>query len=71
MNKIVKHHYPVSNLPPDLREGMPIEASVSIRVELEDSTKKVRLAPLVGSAMNIHGTPDEAVAAIRVLRDEW
>lgn len=35
MNKIVREHYPVANLPEDLREGLEEGATVKIVVELE------------------------------------
>jgi hypothetical protein len=36
MNKIVREHYPVANLPEDLREGLERDATVRIIVEVED-----------------------------------
>lgn len=35
MNKIVREHYPVANLPEDLREGLEKDAMVRVVVELE------------------------------------
>ncbi|CDZ57932.1 hypothetical protein [Neorhizobium galegae] len=37
MNKIVREHYPVANLPEDLREGLATDATVKIVVEVEDA----------------------------------
>ena len=36
MNKIVKEHYPVSKLPPDLREGL--DAGEQVRITIETTT---------------------------------
>ena len=35
MNKIVRHNYPVSNLPDDLREAFAPDAAVTVVVEEE------------------------------------
>ncbi|MGV8937903.1 MAG: hypothetical protein ACOH2J_12330 [Allorhizobium sp.] len=35
MNKIVRDHYPVANLPEDLREGLDNKTTVRIVIELE------------------------------------
>ena len=37
MNKIVRDHYPVANLPEDLREGLGDVATVRVVVESEPS----------------------------------
>lgn len=86
MNKIVREHYPVEKLPEDLRQGLPDSGTVTITVEEETNTpesfdSKVadilknpqpmtlrEIRALVGSR-NV--TPEEAVARIRALRDEW
>ena len=44
MNKIVREHYPVANLPEDLREGFDVGARVTVVVEVES-------APVEGSAL--------------------
>ncbi|WP_111563117.1 hypothetical protein [Rhizobium sp.] len=36
MNKIVRDHYPVANLPEDLREGFADDATVRVVLEVED-----------------------------------
>jgi hypothetical protein len=38
MNKIVRDHYPVANLPEDLREGLGDVATVRVVVEVEGKT---------------------------------
>jgi hypothetical protein len=70
MNKIVRK-YPVDRLPADLRPGLPPHGWVRIEIETEsDSANSGRLADFVGSGQNVHGTPDEAVAYIRWLRED-
>ena len=75
MNKIVREHYPVSNLPDDLRGGLPIDASVTITVEEErkpaDREELLRLLTKVRKNLKHHVTVEEAVARVRELRDEW
>ncbi|OYX07521.1 MAG: hypothetical protein B7Z15_15735 [Rhizobiales bacterium 32-66-8] len=87
MNKIVRQHYPVDKLPEDLRAGLPAGQSVTVTLESESAPQtehfdtKVadllrnpkpmtfnQIRVLVG-ARNV--SPDEAVARIRTLRDEW
>lgn len=36
MNKIIREHYPVANLPEDLREGLASDATVRVVLEVED-----------------------------------
>jgi hypothetical protein len=38
MNKIVRDHYPVANLPDDLKEGLAADATARVVVEVEDRT---------------------------------
>lgn len=35
MNKIVREHYPVANLPDDLKEGLAADATVRVVLEVE------------------------------------
>ncbi len=86
MNKIVRDHYPVANLPEDLREGLAVGGTV--RVVIEEATaltnrfeykprKPMTAAEAVESIRRFKAegrksvTPEEAVARIRSLRDEW
>tara|TARA_R110002020_G_C15967984_1_gene747240 strand:+ start:399 stop:659 length:261 start_codon:yes stop_codon:yes gene_type:complete len=84
MNKIVREHYPVENLPEDLRALVPGAVSVTIEVteELGDDTPPPPLsaqeAVAVMREMQQHNarlgksvTAEEAVRRIRELRDEW
>lgn len=87
MNKIVRQRYPVEKLPEDLRQGLPSGQTVTVTVEeeatpsLEELQKLVRgiladpparslseLRHMVGPG---EVTPEEAVARVRALRDEW
>lgn len=37
MNKLVRDHYPVSNLPADLREGFEADASVRVTIVADEA----------------------------------
>jgi hypothetical protein len=50
MNKIVREHYPVANLPEDLREGFDAGATVRIVVEGERTQAESRV--LLDLALN-------------------
>jgi hypothetical protein len=75
MNKIVREHYPASHLPKELRDGIAETASVTVTVEeegrkpldRESLLKLMRRAQAAAPGV----TPEEAVARIRTLRDEW
>lgn len=85
MNKIVREHYPVANLPEDLREGLERDATVRVVVEVEEPGECSDLAVIVRKpvmandimefrrGMLLDGRPsvsmEEAVARIRELRD--
>ena len=85
MNKIVREHYPVENLPEDLREGLTVGGTV--RVVIEDRSEVSNFSrperkPMTGKDVveaikrykalgRPSVTPEEAVARIRELRDEW
>ena len=87
MNKIVREHYPVENLPEDLQHHFAKDALVTVRVELEEPD--VQFAPAQQSKpmsgretanfiRSLHEgrtdkgrSLDEIVAEVRELRDEW
>ena len=86
MNKIVREHYPVENLPADLREGLTDGSTVRVVVEVEgdlasaQNPKPSKLMSVQESMEMIRryreANPErvdveEAVARIRELRDEW
>ena len=72
MNKIVRENYPVSKLPDDLREGIDPRARVRVVVEADEGTKApLPLNNLIGAGRGLYQSPEEALQAIRRLRDEW
>jgi len=86
MNKIVREHYPVENLPADLREGLVEGSTVRVVVEMEGvgtsepATEPKRLMSVQDTLDMIRryreANPErvdieEAVSRIRELRDEW
>lgn len=76
MNKIVREHYPASKLPPELREGLAPDASVTVTVQ-EEARKPVSVEELHQQLLDYRKnlsrkvTIEEAVARVRELRDEW
>lgn len=86
MNKIVREHYPASRLPKELREGLDDHVRVTVIVEeqakadtqFEMKDRKPLTALEAVEAIKRFKEqgrpsidPDEAVARIRALRDEW
>lgn len=82
MNRIVREHYPVENLPEDLRAELGSVTSVRVTVEPtpsqdickdSSSTREAlkRMRELVRSGKVKSVTSQEAVDRIRTLRDEW
>ncbi|HKZ97281.1 MAG TPA: hypothetical protein VJ045_09895 [Hyphomicrobiaceae bacterium] len=70
--KIVTEHYPADKLPEELRRG--IEAGEIVRVTVEREKRQPAPRPLHelrGCAKGLYKSPQEAVAFIRSLRDEW
>jgi hypothetical protein len=69
MNKVVRH-YPVSQLPEDLRRILPEHRLVKIHFEIEpESEKRPRLSDLAGTGTNVHGNDQEVLDHIRDLRE--
>lgn len=76
MNKIVKRHYPVANLPEELRKGLPDDALVSVTVETETPKREPKSELLlelerVRKTLPEFVTVEDAVDRIRGLRSEW
>jgi hypothetical protein len=72
MNRIVREHYPAEKLPPDLREGFAADARVTITIETEAEPETVMtLEEMFALRRDVFASPEEAVAHIRALRDEW
>jgi len=74
MNKIVRNHYAAADLPADLRGSIDISSRVSVTVEVEPLPlgREALVAMTRAIQTDSRGTtPEEAVARIRALRDEW
>lgn len=70
MNKVVRTHYPVSSLPADLRDGLPADGTVSVRIDVEPVEQRPPLSRLAGTLPNLHGDSAAVVAHIRSLRED-
>lgn len=76
MNRIVREHYPIERLPPDLREGLDPAAHVRISIEVEKAPRRA-LRDLLQDINDAHARGDLPLAAddpverIRKLRNEW
>jgi hypothetical protein len=71
MNKIVRRHYPVGNLPTDLQTGLPQDGLVTVELEIEEVARQRQpIAHLAGSGSNIHGSPEDVIRHIRELRED-
>jgi hypothetical protein len=80
VNKIVREHYPVENLPEDLREGLQAGATVRVVLEVEDVGIAQPLMSFEESMRLINDyrrdnpervSAEDAVQRVRDLRDEW
>jgi hypothetical protein len=75
MNRIVREHYPASQLPDELRGQISENASVTVIVEEEARkplSREALLKLMREAQAHAPGTTlEEAVARIRALRDEW
>ena len=67
---IVKRQYPVERLPDDLRQGLPDDAKVEVRILLDPGAGRIRLSDLVGSGPNVHGTEQEVLDYLRAGRED-
>lgn len=66
MNKIVRQHYPVANLPEDLREGLADNATVRIVLEVEDAADDSTLGS--GDFQTKPGKPLKRTEALEAIR---
>ena len=73
MNTIVREHYPVSELPENLREGLDIAGSVRVVIEQEEHPREpaLSLEELFAMRRPSYKTTEEIVAEVRRQRDEW
>ncbi len=73
MNKIVREHYPASQLPEDLRPSNDPDAKVTVTIEEE--MKRPERVMTIEEIFSQRGfrrrTKEEIDADIRRLRDEW
>ena len=69
--KIIVENYPAHKLPEDLRRGLGQLGNVRVTVEAAGTVEKKPLTSFVGSAAGCYATPEDAVSAVRSLRDEW
>ena len=71
MNRIVKRHLPVAELPKDWRNGLPADARVSVEISVESEPfQRQPIARLVGVGRNVHGVEERIIGHIRQLRDD-
>ena len=72
MHRIIREHYPAEKLPRELREGLAPGARVTITIEAEAPPETVMtLEEMFALRRDVFASPEEAVAHIRTLRDEW
>lgn len=83
MNKIVREHYPVENLPEDLRKLVPNASEVLLEITVASEVPSEISRPMTGAetvAMirELHRdrpvggrTMEDIVKEVRELRDEW
>ena len=69
MNKIVRDHYPVENLPADLRQGLEDKTTVRVVIEVENEPAPDPLA-LPGAARKKPLTLEETLEMIRKYKAE-
>lgn len=76
MGKIVLEHYPAAKLPNELRGSIAANASVTVTIEEEPTSKALGHEELIALTKQAQArargtTIEEAVDRIRKLRDEW
>jgi hypothetical protein len=73
MNKIIREHYPVANLPADLRVGVDPSARVTVTIMVEENPPEhpPTLDEIWASRRPPHRTKQEIDTDLRHQRDEW
>jgi hypothetical protein len=80
MNKIVREHYPVSQLPEDLRAAIGDAQSVTVTIQAEESAAPIAQQPATSEdwytrykhiRRNNYKTTGEVNEWVSSLRDEW
>jgi hypothetical protein len=70
MNKIVRQHFPAERLPPELREGLDPNASVTVIVEAETTPiDKMSLEELFALRRDVFSSIEEVNEHIRSVRE--
>jgi hypothetical protein len=64
VNTIIKRHYPTSRLPADLREGLPDDGTVLIKIVPDKEPARISIAKLVGTGRNVHGDEQSVIEHI-------
>jgi hypothetical protein len=70
MNVIVRKNYPVEKLPADLREGLPVDARVTVEIRETPRAAPRRISELVGKGPNVHGDEQDVLDWIRAGRGD-
>ena len=74
MNKIIREHYPASNLPADLREGVDPQSTVTVTITVEGLQRPehvMSLEEIFATRRPPFRTVEEIDTDIRRQRDEW
>jgi hypothetical protein len=73
MNRIVREHYPVADLPENLREGFADEAEVRVIVETQHAKpgNALSLDELFALRKPPFRTAEEIVEEVQRQRDDW
>jgi hypothetical protein len=73
MNRIVRHRYPASSLPAELREGIDPASDVIVTVEelSRPSRRRLTLEEILASRKPPYRSVEEIVGTVRRQRDEW
>lgn len=76
MNRIVKHHVPVGELPEHLREGLDPAAFATVEVTVEaeqagDDEAPMSLDEIFAFRQNNFASIEKIDAYVRSIREEW
>ncbi|WP_349370434.1 hypothetical protein [Salinarimonas sp.] len=75
MNRIVKHHVPVGELPQQLREGLDPAAFATVEVTVEADEAAAADAPIAVEHLfglrDNYASIEDVDAYVRSLREEW
>jgi hypothetical protein len=71
--KFVTENFPVEKLPEELKRGLSGNEFVRVTLEPAKPTQPRRrpLSSFVGAGKGAYPTPEDALAEIRAVRDEW